>query len=132
MSLLNVVILPDRALIMVDTLAVSPVCGTEFETSKVHLLPFENVVLCSRGELGFVRSLYVQLLALRGDHSFDTLSNSLLSMANTLLPAYLSQCEADNVKPEHTDKQELLLVGWSQQRNAPRAAPGTQRQRLQQ
>ncbi|MGV8959352.1 MAG: hypothetical protein ACOH1V_03075 [Stenotrophomonas sp.] len=120
MSLLNVLIQPTRALIMVDTLAAAPACGTEFETSKIHLLPFENVVICSRGELSFARRLYVQLIATMGTHAYDTLAETLPVMANDLLPKYLAQCQADGIKAEHTDQQEIVLVGWSQRSNSPR------------
>ncbi|MGR4893767.1 hypothetical protein ACIPR8_00620 [Stenotrophomonas sp. LARHCG68] len=119
MSLLNILIRPDRALILVDSCARSMMDGESFETSKLLLLPLENVVLCSRGELIFARSIYAQILNIASRVNYDSIADSLKGIAEDLFPRYLKHYRAAGLPTQHLLQQEICVVGWSARAGAP-------------
>jgi len=119
MSLMNILIRRDRAHVLVDSAAYNLVEQKGFEASKLLLFPLENVILCSRGELIFTRWLYFQLLNVMSALDYDHIAGQLKGVAHELLPKYLEYYSAAGMDPEHIQRQEVCLVGWSARAGAP-------------
>lgn len=111
MSLVNVWVTPQKAMVVVDTEAQSQE-GEYFETSKMLTLPHANVVVAGRGHNAFFNVLF-SLLHMDKGATFDDLEGSFDgSLAQTT--AYLKTIEAQFIRSIY--EQEIALVGYSHSR----------------
>lgn len=116
MSLLNVWVSRDRALVAVDTLCVDSY-GSFFHGSKFHYLPHSGLVVAVRGIAQFGRVAFNICDELRA--SYDGANErvgTILEYATNVLREELKD------KPEVWERlnfgqQEVVLAGWSEQRN---------------
>lgn len=109
MSILNVWIEPDAALVGVDTATgMTREDGTPLEFSKMFPIVHANTIVAGRGHSLFLSSLFVMCNG-RGD--FDSLVEEM---------PLLLQLAFDQIKdlpllapPEGIDRQMIVVVGWS-------------------
>lgn len=114
MSILNVLLRPDRLVVAVDTLAESAQSGRQSAGAKVLLLPQHNAVLAARGSAQF----FLDMFRLLVEASFRAEFTMELAMAETgplvdhIWPRYES---ASRRAHPHTEVPgiELVLGGWS-------------------
>lgn len=113
MSLLNVWVSPERALVAVDSLGKVPDGPTISDVSKIYSLPGVNVVIAGRGQLSFSLFAYeiCHRSALAHDQIVDNLA-AILSQASDVL--HTINKASDMAGKVDIGPQELLLVGWSQ------------------
>ncbi len=92
MSLLQLLVLPDRVRLACDTLAEDETASAPFEVNKVMLLPSANVAIAGRGNFLAARVLW-SLLAAAQDFTFDSADAQVrgaLAAGRPLLPPHLS------------------------------------------
>lgn len=116
MSILNVWIEQDRAVVAVDTGAMSAVDGSVSRCVKLLPIMHQSAVLAVRGTNLFFSMLFMRLADLPGD--FDALVCAIerLSMDTlaTMRELYSGQLE----RPEIIEGFEVVLVGWSPAKGA--------------
>lgn len=117
MSLLNIVLLKDRAKVYVDTAAggLTPK-GDAMAIEMAKVLPFivPNCVLAGRGNPAFLAMLFVAL-SINGSAGFDAMFTALPSLASQVHQQYTSTANGLVPGVAATD-QELALIGWSEAR----------------
>jgi hypothetical protein len=106
MTLLNAHVVPDRALVAVDT--ASSIGGRMCEVSKAFALPHLPAVLAGRGSLATLAGLASQLAILQSiEEASSWLDENLARVRAGIQQAYV-QCGID---PER--ELEVVLVGYS-------------------
>lgn len=124
MSLLNIDLNADRALIAVDTSAISLEGGAGvMERSKLLHLPHANLVLAARGELVFFSSFFERVCRAPGIVDFDALAASAkaaLSEHKQVLLAHMRAAGFDDL--DEGCKHEISLIGYSLSAGAMRCA----------
>lgn len=108
MTLCNVWLEQDRALVAVDTTSLSHV--GPYESSKLAILPHAHCVLTMRGSGWIFVQIVGSLIMAAGPIDHDSIAD--------LIPAICNQCAA-NRPPQLVGWQaalELRVVGWSEQR----------------
>lgn len=111
MSLLNAWILPDEAIIAVDTDGVDDE-GIRMPTSKLLLVPHLNAVLALRGQLALLSFLLVRSISSALD-SFDALCDAMPAMLGEAAGAIPGEL----VVASPIDGFELVAAGWSARRS---------------
>jgi hypothetical protein len=114
MSILDAWVTPTEAIVAVDTDGARD-DGSRFAASKMLPMPHLGCVLALRGQAAFLSMLFVAC-ASAGFDSVDELDDvmpALLEEVHAGIPAHLFTSAA-HVKPGN----ELLLVGWSERRDA--------------
>lgn len=107
MSILNVWLFRDRALVGVDTDAVSSE-GQHYEVSKMLPIPHINAVLACRGSLALLGCVFVQLM-ISDTGDFDVLADRLPAATQQAFDGPLR-----DLPPElHSAGDVIVLVGWS-------------------
>jgi hypothetical protein len=108
MTIINVSVTPQRALVAVDTEAVDLERKVVYEVAKLFAIPHRNAVITGRGSSELILHAVRRCSLLDGD--FDLLAEAM--------PAILK---------EHTDidsrvkgRQEFFFVGWSPERGSMR------------
>lgn len=111
MSLVNVWISPDRALVGVDTEGVT-LDGTHNEVSKMIPLVHANLVLATRGHMGFLNALFGTSYAVGGD--FDAIVEKMPMILSYAFNHLMSQASSAGVADQgNFDRQDAFIVGWS-------------------
>lgn len=105
MSLLNVWVSPDRALIAVDTDGMTP-GGPHFGMSKLLPLVHAQTVFVGRGDRRFLWDLFSRYHLANADVDYDAIVDSL----PTLLASVIAGLRQD--EREHFEYQ-FAIVGWS-------------------
>ena len=115
MSILNVSIDRDRALVAVDTL-----CQTgqgPRETLKLYPLPHIGAVIAGRGQLAFLLQIHLEVILHCA--TFDDLVERTIEALPPLFARLRAQPNAAAFgMGDGSDVQELVLVGWSPQAQA--------------
>ena len=113
MTILNVWVSPERAVIAVDTLSTRPRSLEPWTVSK--MIPFVhcNAILSGCGNMALMLRVFWQLAQQQGD--FDSMA---LAMPQIVDPAY-AECLADLPRLGFTEDQMspysiVALVGWSE------------------
>ncbi|MBK0053080.1 hypothetical protein [Stenotrophomonas sp. S39] len=116
MSILNVLLRPDRLLVAVDTLAEDALTGEKSSGAKLLLIPQHNLVLATRGSTQFFLKLYELTLqaSFRRDFSMEQLGRELAPVIDQLWPAY-EKAAADAGISAKVWGTELVFGGWSTQ-----------------
>lgn len=123
MSLLNIDLNAERALIAVDTHALSLEGGGVLDRSKLLHLPHANLVLASRGELVFLSTFFERMCRAPGSTDFDSfVAGAALALRDhkQQLLAYAQAVGVDEM-PE-VSQHEVSMVGFSASAGAMRCA----------
>ena len=122
MSLVNVSLTPDRALITVDTNAMNGSTGAIGELSKMVVLPHCNIVLAGRG-LSFVLSVAFSQAMLAWPSDFETIETMLPSAMTWSIDhlranaaQFFSSMRIDQDDHLNAADQNLVMVGYSPSR----------------
>ena len=114
MSILNVLLSPDRLLVAVDTLIVDSATGMYSTGANVLLIPQHNAVLATRGSLDFFLDVYDLCLqaSVRNNFSISWLASEVGPIMDNLWPKHAKAAE----KAGHQQSQvrtKIVLGGWS-------------------
>lgn len=114
MSILNVLLTPEKLLVAVDTLAEDVMTGKPSSAAKVLLIPQHNLVMATRGSAQFFLRLYELSLqaSFRADFTMEQLMAELGLVIEQLWPNYVAAADRAGIprKQLHT---EIVLGGWS-------------------
>lgn len=114
LSIVNVRVWPDRALVFVDTAGRNQETGQIHDISKLHVFPHINAVLAGRGISVFITAMYSACSELGG--SFDSMAERMpqtLAMVFDGFVQHMLQHGFDAAAG--VDVQEIVFVGWSDQ-----------------
>jgi len=115
MSILNVLMTPDRAFVAVDALAHDAVTGEKSDGAKLLLIPQHNIVVAGRGSGQFFLRLYSLCLeaSFRRAFTIERIMREIGPLMEQLWPNFL-----DAARIAHMDldklQSEFVVVGWSQ------------------
>lgn len=117
MSLLNVWVSRDRALVAVDTLGARP-DGSFDHCSKVHYLPHSGLVVAVRGVIQFGRLVFDALDETCA--SYDAANEHHKEIFACVTDFIRQQASADPQVRDRLDfaGQEVVFAGWSEQRRS--------------
>lgn len=111
MSLLNVWLDNERALVGVDTDALAP-GGVRVRVNKIMLLPTLNAVLAGRGAASLLGCVYVQLMALPQAADFDFIAAALPELVEKAFDQIRGPLRNED-PATYRAAHEIVLVGWS-------------------
>lgn len=116
MSILNVLLRPDKLLVAVDTLAQDAQTGQQSQGAKLLLIPQHNLVLACRGSAQFFLRIYELCLqaSFRADFTMEQLMAELGLVIDKVWPAYVEAADRAGI-PRSDLHTELVLGGWSPQ-----------------
>ncbi len=114
MTVLNVLLRPDRLAVAVDTLAENASSGAPSVGAKALLVPQHNIVLAARGSARLLLHLYSVLLqaSFRPDFQIERAAAEMGALIDRVWPAY----EASSAQMGIAEADlgiELVLGGWS-------------------
>lgn len=114
MSILNVLMTPDRAFVAVDTLAQDAVSGEISEGAKLLLIPQHNIVVAGRGSGQFYLRIYQLCLeaSFRSAFSIEQVMREVGPVMDQLWPNYV-QAIRDAKLDLGQLQAEIVIVGWS-------------------
>jgi hypothetical protein len=114
MSILNVLLDPERLLVAVDTLARDAVTGKPSAGAKLLLIPQHNLVLACRGSAQFFLRIYEMSLqaSFRADFTMEQLMAEMGLVIEKLWPEYIVAAARAGI-PSDVLHTELVLGGWS-------------------
>lgn len=114
MSILNVLLEPERLLVAVDTLAQDAVTGKPSAGAKLLLIPQYNLVLACRGSAQFFLRIYELSLqaSFRADFTMEQLMAECGLVIEKLWPEYIVAADRAGI-PRDVLHTELVLGGWS-------------------
>lgn len=114
MSILNVLLCPDKLLVAVDTWAEDALTQKPSVGAKLLLIPQHNLVLASRGPAQFFLKIYELCLqaSFRADFTMEQLMAELGLVMDHLWPSYL-HAAAEAGMTWDILHSELVLGGWS-------------------
>lgn len=114
MSILNVLLSPDKLLVAVDTLAEDTTTGESSSGAKLLLIPQHNVVMATRGSAQFFLRLYELSLqaSFRADFTMEQLMAELGLVIEKLWPNYVIAADRAEI-PRDRLHTEIVLGGWS-------------------
>jgi hypothetical protein len=125
MTILNIFVRSDRALIGMDTMVVNTESGERSEASKFGLLAESNVFIGWRGDRVTGAIVYAECMAARSYVDFDALAPEMPRLILETLKVRQDQRIAQGAPPEvlvspHCHSLQLAMVGWSKQENQMR------------
>ena len=114
MSILNVLLRPDRLLGAVDTLAEDARTGVPSAGAKVLLVPQHNLLLATRGSAQFSLQMYQILLqaSYRATFQIEQAMAELGAAIDQQWPSYEAAAAASGIELSALGA-ELVLSGWS-------------------
>lgn len=114
MSILNVLLNPERLLVAVDTLAQDGITGKSSAGAKLLLIPQHNLVLACRGSAQFFLRIYELSLqaSFRADFTMEQLMAEMGLVIEKLWPEYVVAADRAGI-PRDVLHTELVLGGWS-------------------
>jgi hypothetical protein len=114
MSILNVLMTPERAFVAVDTLAQDAVTGETSEGAKLLLIPQHNIVVAARGSGQFFLRVYQLCLeaSFRKAFSIEQIMGEVGPVTDQLWPKYVQAVRDANIDPGQL-QSEIVVVGWS-------------------
>ncbi|MGA6183062.1 hypothetical protein ACPEH1_18310 [Stenotrophomonas sp. NPDC077421] len=114
MSILNVLLRPDKLLVAVDTLAQDAHTGQQSRGAKLLLIPQHYLVLACRGSAQFFLRIYELCLqaSFRADFTMEQLMAELGLVIDKVWPAYVEAADRAGL-PRSDLHTELVLGGWS-------------------
>lgn len=114
MSILNVILSPDKLLVAVDTLAEDAITRGHSSAAKLLLIPQHNLVMATRGSAQFFLRLYELSLqaSFRADFTMDQLMAELGLVIEQLWPNYVAAADRAGI-PRGQLHTEIVLGGWS-------------------
>lgn len=114
MSILNVILSPDKLLVAVDTLAQDAATGRPSTGAKLLLIPQHNLVLATRGSAQFFLRMYELSLqaSFRADFTMEQLMAEFGVVIEKLWPEYMTAADQVGI-PRGVLHTELVLGGWS-------------------
>jgi len=123
MSILNVLMTPDRAVLAVDTLAQDAVSGELSEGAKLLLIPQHNIVVAGRGSGQFLLRVYHLGLeaSFRRGFRIEQLMREVGPVMDQLWPHYIQAARYAGIDINQL-QSEIVVVGWS---NAQERLVGT-------
>jgi hypothetical protein len=118
MSLLNVWLSQDKALIGVDTKGMSGDGKQSVEVSKIFPLVHANVILAGRGYMPFLGIVSSALHSIGGN--FDAIVERLPEVLPAAFRAFATEMTKGGYDPKSDGidlhRQDVMLVGWSPKR----------------
>lgn len=114
MSILNVLMTPDRAFVAVDTLAQDAVTGERSEGAKLLLIPQHSIVVAGRGSGQFFLRLYHLCLeaSFRRAFTIEQIMREVGPVMDQLWPNYIDAARIAQMDLDHL-QAEFVVVGWS-------------------
>lgn len=114
MSILNVILRPDKLLVAVDTLAQDAATGQPSTGAKLLLIPQHTLVLATRGSAQFFLRMYE--LSLQASFRPDFTMEQLMAEFGLVIEHVWPGHEAAAIKagiPRNFLHSELVIGGWS-------------------
>ena len=114
MSILNVLLTPEKLLVAVDTLVEDAMTGKPSSGAKLLLIPQHNLVLACRGSAQFFLRIYELSLqaSFRVDFTMEQLMAEYGLVIEKLWPEYIVAADRAGI-PRDVLHTELVLGGWS-------------------
>lgn len=114
MSILNVLMTPERAFVAVDTLAQDAVSGEISEGAKLLLIPQHNIVVAGRGSGQFFLRIYQLCLeaSFRKAFSIEQIMREVGPVMDQLWPNYVQAARDAKLDLDQL-QAEIVIVGWS-------------------
>ncbi|WP_256775411.1 MULTISPECIES: hypothetical protein [unclassified Stenotrophomonas] len=114
MSILNVLMTPERAVVAVDTLAQDAVTGEMSEGAKLLLIPQHNIVVAARGSGQFFLRVYQLCLeaSFRKAFSIEQIMGEVGPVMDQMWPNYVQAIRDANMDLGQL-QSEIVVVGWS-------------------
>lgn len=114
MSILNVLLTPQKLLVAVDTLAQDAMTGKPSSGAKLLLIPQHGLVLACRGSAQFFLRIYELSLqaSFRADFTMEQLMAEMGLVIEKLWPEYIAAADRAGI-PREVMHTELVLGGWS-------------------
>lgn len=114
MSILNVLLTPERALVAVDTLAQDAVTGEVSVGAKLLLIPQHNIAIAGRGSAQFFLRIYQLCLeaSFRKAFSIEQIMREVGPIVDGLWPNYV-QAAVSSGMGMYQLHSEIVVVGWS-------------------
>lgn len=118
MSILNVLMTPEQAVVAVDTLAQDVLSGELSEGAKLLLIPQHNIVVAGRGSGQFFLRIYQLCLeaSFRKAFSIEQIMREVGPVMDQLWPNYV-QAALDAGLGLDQLNSEIVVVGWSKTQN---------------
>lgn len=115
MSIMNVIVKPDRAYVAVDT-AAATTQGRKgcVETSKMVPLVHANLIFAARGALTVMHNLASWCMSIDRTANFDYLAGLLPEMMDQFHERLMHQVQSQTGEVPHHQEVEIALVGWSE------------------
>lgn len=118
MTILNIFVRPDRALIGMDTTVVNSQGGQSFEASKFGVLPESGLFMGWRGDTAAGAILFAECLAAQCYIDFDVIEPEMPRLIVETLKTRHQQRIAQGAPPDalsspHCHSFQVGLVGWS-------------------
>ena len=112
MTILNVSITPERALVAVDVMGALPDSLEPYETSKMMPFVHCNAVLAGSGNIGMAHHAFIQLARNQGD--FDFMAGALATLVDQAYTNFLAEARAVGfIEAVLSQWQTIVFVGWS-------------------
>lgn len=117
MSILNVLLAPDRLLVAVDTWAEDARTGAQSAGAKALLIPQHQIVLATRGSAQFFLHLYQRMLlaSYRANFGLAQVMREMAPLIDQLWPAYEAAATHAGISKDRLCT-ELVLGGWAYER----------------
>lgn len=108
MTLLNVLLTPERALVVMDTRLQNAVTGGHYYGSKMFPIVHANVLIAGRGERVFADQVFQWYGGCGETCDFDTIADGLSENIPMIAERYAS------ISGVPVGGNELVIVGWSE------------------
>ncbi len=117
MTILNVLLTPERLLVAVDTWAEDAQTGEQSAGAKVLLIPQHQMVVATRGSARFFLHLYQRILlaSYRANFGLEQVVREMAPLIDQLWPAYEAAATHAGISKDRLCT-ELVLGGWSHER----------------
>jgi len=123
MSLLNVLIHPDRALVAVDTRMMEVETGRYFEGSKMFPMIHSNVLFACRGDRVFPLFVFDWFLGCMGEafrtYDLDAVERDIPVVLAKVKERYTEKSDLHGAAESHLGI-DLVVVGWSEKHQTMR------------
>ena len=113
MSILNVIVQPERAWVAVDTAGMDGRTGNAIEVSKIVPLAHANLLFAARGAQVVMHNLAAWCMSLEKTADFDLLANFPPGFMDSFHERLMHQCRAQGYEPA-VQEAEIAIVGWSE------------------
>lgn len=113
MSLLNVWVSAERALVAVDSAVKIPSTNSYLEASKLVSLPHANLVMAVMGEVAFLGYVFYEIHHALSTIDYDVLADTLQLEIDSFYKQFRWQAKYAGAPLDAFRGCEIVIVGWS-------------------